>query len=106
MSRYLLIPIERPNTENKQVILPDGLVVDPWKDLYDRARDQNQMKELLLKLSKLDITEDLEHGFVKHKGEVMMGVNFRNVILDSCNGKYLPCYEKFYELLRKFDIIF
>ena len=106
MSRYLLVPVDSLKKESKEVIIPNGVVVDPFEDLYQHVRDKELLKDLLIKLFKFGISEDHNLGYVKHKDKVLEGVKFRDALLDSCNGKYLECYESFYELLRKFDIVF
>ena len=106
MSRYLLVPVDGLEKESKVVTIPNGLVVDPFEELYQHVRDKELLKNLLIKLYEFGISEDHTSGYVKHKDKVLEGVKFRDALLDSCNGKYLECYESFYELLRKFDIVF
>ena len=106
MSRYLLVPVDGLEKESKEVTIPNDLVVDPFADLYQHVRDKELLKNLLVKLFKFGISEDPALGYVKYKDNVLSGVKFRDALLDSCNGEFLECYEPFYKLLRKFDIIF
>ena len=105
MSRYLLVPVEGFDKQTKELTIPDGLVVNSYEDLYKHVSDKGKLKNLLLRLSKSEITPN-ERGLVKHKDNILDGVIFNNAVVDSCNGQYLECYESFYELLRKFGIVF
>ena len=103
MSRYLLVSME--DFETKEITIPDGLVVNTYKEFYENVTDKDLLKTLLLKLSKAGISQS-EHGLVKHKDTILNGIVFKNAVLDSCNGDYKDCYEPFYALLRKFGIVF
>lgn len=105
MARYLLVPVEGFDDKNRELTIPESLVVNPYEDLYRHVSDKEKLKKLLLKLSKVEISRN-EDGLVKHKGKILDNVIFNDAIIDSCNGQYLECYEMFYELLRKFDIVF
>lgn len=106
MSRYLLVPVDGLEKESKEVVIPNGLVVDPFEDLYQHVRDKELLKNLLMKLFKFRISEDHALGYVKYKDKVLDGIKFRDAVVDSCNGTFLEYYEPFYDLLRKFDIVF
>lgn len=105
MSRYLLVPVDGFEDETKKITIPDGLVVNSYNNFYDHVRDKDMLKSLLLRLSKSEIFPN-DRGLVKHKDNVLDGIVFRDVVIDSCNGRYLECYETFYELLRSVGIIF
>ena len=105
MSRYLLVPVEGFDKQAKELTIPDGLVVNSYEYLFKHVSDKDKLKNLLFRLSKSEITPN-ERGIVKHKDNILDGVIFNNAVIDSCNGQYLECYEPFYELLRKFGIVF
>ena len=105
MSRYLLVPVDGFDKQSKELTIPDGLVVNSYEDLFKHVSDKDKLKNLLLRLSKSEITPN-EHGIVKHKDNILDGVIFNDAVVDSCNGQYPECYEPFYELLRKFGIVF
>ena len=105
MSRYLLVPVEGFDEQTKELVIPAGLVVNSYEDLYKHVSDKDKLKKLLLKLSKSEISRNV-NGLVKHKDKILDGVIFNDAVIDSCNGRYLECYEPFYEILRKFGIIF
>ena len=106
MSRYLLVPVEGDNMGTKEINAPEGIVVDPYKHLYQLVKDKEKLKKLLLKFNKFSISKDTETGFVKHKENIIRGVIFDDAVIDSCNGKFLNSYESFYVLLKKFGIVF
>lgn len=106
MSRYLLIPVDDSGGQSKEIMIAEGLVDDSsYKDLYNHVSDEKKLKTLLNKLSNIGLVQD-RLGFVKHKDTVLEGVKFRDAVIDSCNGRFLDCYEPFYELIRKFGIVF
>ena len=103
MSRYILVPADGFDKKNKEITIPDGLV-EPYGDLYNHVSDKDKLKNLLLQLSRSQI-ECNEDGFVKHDNAILDGIIFRDVIIHSCNGNYMDCYESFYELLRNYGIV-
>ena len=105
MSRYLLVPVDDLENGGKEITIPEGLGVNPFEELYVRVSDVDKLKNLLLRLTKAGIYPN-DDGFVKHKDIDLNGVLFEDAVVDSCNGNYLHCYESFYELLRKFGIVF
>ena len=105
MARYLLVPVEGFDRQTKELTIPDGLVVNSYEYLYKHVSDKDKLKNLLLRLSKSEISQN-EHGLVKHENNILDGVIFNNAVIDSCNGQYLEYYEPFYKLLRKFGIVF
>ena len=48
MSRYLLVPVDGLEKESKVVTIPNGLVVDPFEELYQHVRDKELLKNLSL----------------------------------------------------------
>lgn len=105
MSRYLLVPVDNFENDGKEITIPEGLVVNPFEELYARVSDAKRLKNLLLRLAKAEIYPN-DNGIVKHKDVELKGVLFEDAVVDSCNGNYLECYESFYELLRRFGIVF
>ena len=105
MSRFLLIPAKGNGAESREITLPDGLVENPYAELYKKVYDQNKLRNLLLKLAKAEIGYDKD-GFVKHKDGILQGIYFDDVATDSCNGNFAPYYESLYALLRKYNILF
>ena len=103
MSRYLLVPTDGFNKKNKEITIPDGLVVNPYEDVYKHVSDKDKLKKLLLQLSDLEIGCN-EDGLAKHTNRILDGIIFRDVVIDICNGQYKDCYESFYKLLLDYGI--
>ena len=104
MSRYLLVPADGFDKKNKEITIPDGLVVNPYEDLYNHVSDKDKLKNLLLQLSDLEIGCN-EDGLIKHNNRILDGVIFRDVVIDICNGHYKHCYDSFYKLLLDYGIV-
>ena len=104
MSRYLLVPTDGCDEKNKEITIPDGLVVNSCEDLYEHVSDKDKLKNLLLQLSDLEIGCN-EEGLTKHNNTILDGVIFRDVVIDTCNGHYKHCYDSFYKLLLDYGIV-
>lgn len=105
MSRYLLIPTDGGNTTMREITLPEGIMPDPYSDLSKRVSDQETLKHFLIKLTNADIASN-DDGEVKYRDGIIAGVNFNDVVVDSCNGIFKDCHEPFYTLLRSYGITF
>ena len=105
MSRYLLIPVDSTDKEIKEVTLPDGVMSDPYTDLYKRVSDPRILRNFLIKLTNADIVSN-ENGAVKHESGVMDGIKFDDAVIDSVNNNFKECYEPFYKLIRSYGITF
>ena len=104
MSRYLLIPVSEG--EAKTILIPDGLISDDiYKDLEQHVINKNKLKWLLRQLALNDITED-DNGCVVCRDNNAVEIKFRDALIDICNNDFHEKYEKFYALLRNFNITF
>ena len=101
MSRYLLVPADGFDKQNKEITIPEGLVVNSCEDHYKHVSDKDKLKNLLLQLTDLGIGCN-EDGLIKHNNRILDGVLFRDAVIDTCNGHYKHCYESFYDMLRTF----
>ena len=105
MSRYLLMPIDN-DKEAITVEIPNGLVCSTMFDeLKDQVLNKKKLRWLLQQLVKNNVSES-EDGFITHKDKKVSEVILRDALVDTCNSEFYEKYEDFYELLRKFDIIF
>ena len=106
MSRYLLVPAQGSQMDVKEILIPKGMAVDPYAHLFGLVKNKDKLQKLLLNLNKFNISEDKESGFVKHGETLLTNVVFKDVVVDSCNEKFLGSYEPFYKLLKRFGIVF
>ena len=100
---YFLVPTQGFHGEPKEVKLPKGL--NSNEEVYKNVKNKKKLKRLLLRLSRTDIGRTKD-GFAADKNDVLHDINFTDVIINSCNGKFLKSHEEFYCLLRKNGIIF
>ena len=103
MSRYMLIPVEDDTAASIPVDLPDGIVCDEvYQSIKRKVKDIERLNWLIGKLTHNRITES-PTGLIMWNG-TQMKLNFRDVIIDTCNNIFKREYEDFYKLLRGFDI--
>ena len=104
MSRYILVPVDDGDIRN--LIVPNGIVCsNVYESLKCKVKDVKKLKSLIKDLSKNEISEG-EDGSVVCRDINLKSINLRDVLRDICNSKFHEKYEEFYEMLRKFDIIF
>ncbi len=99
---FLLIPTEGINGQIKNVDLPKGLVPNFLRK--QGVKDRKLLGNLLIKMSKAEIGRSKD-GLLTI-GSKVLDTKFDDFVLDSCNGKFLECYEDIYCVLRRNGITF
>ena len=104
MSRYILVPAEGGNTLS--IDIPKGLVCN---DLFDyvkaKVKDTDRLQWLIQQLGLNVITEDKD-GTMMIGDKRVPNVNLRECLIDTCNNTFLEKHEKFYSVLRDFNVTF
>ena len=105
MSRYLLMPVD-DEKESITVEIPEGLICSTMFDeIKHKVINKKKLRWLLQQLAKNEISES-DDGQITLQDKKVSNVNLREALIDTCNSEFFEKYEDFYELLRKFDIVF
>ena len=92
--------------QRKEITIPKDLVdVTSYKEMENRVSDGPKLKKLLMKMFFAGVQEN-ENGHVKYRDTVLEGINFKDVVVNSCNGIFSERYEPFYQLLSKLGVVF
>ena len=111
MSRYVLLPGQSKNsfalvsTEN----LNQAHTVELPEELYDmnifnNVTNRNTANNLLYRICKSEISKTVD-GFVKD-GNNKVDLRFDEVVINCCNNIFKECFEEFYRILQKYNIMF
>ena len=111
MSRFVLLPTESKNnftlvstedySKTKTIQLPEELFD---MCIFKKVKNRNKANNLLYRIARVDISKTLD-GFVKDKN-VKTKLKFDDVVIGCCNNKFKECFEEFYCILKKYDIVF
>ena len=111
MSRYVLLPGKLQNsfvlvsTENLNqthtVELPEHLYD---MNIFNNVAIRNTANNLLYRICKSEISKTMD-GFVKD-GNSKIDMKYDDVIINCCNNVFKECFEEFYRMLQKYNIMF
>ena len=111
MSRFILLPSETKNTftlvstedcmKTKTVELPDELLD---MDIFKKVQNRNKANNLLYRISRSGISKTSD-GCVKDKNN-KHNIQFDEAVIGCCNDEFKECFEEFYCILKKYDIVF
>lgn len=86
--------------------IPPGLVCNTMFDeMKEKVDDKMRLKWLLKQLALNCVTED-DDGVMVCKDRREPDVNLRDAIVDTCNNRFLEKNERFYKILRDFNVTF
>ncbi len=111
MSRYVLLPGQSKNqfvlvsTEN----VNQTQTVELTEELYDmnifnNVTNRNTANNLLYRICKSEISKTMD-GFVKD-GNNKVDLRFDEVVINCCNNIIKECFEEFYRILQRYNIMF
>ena len=105
MSRYLLMPVD-DSKDPVTVEVPEGLICNTmFDDIKHQVINKKKLRWLLQQLVKHDVSES-DEGYITLKDKKVSNVILRDALIDTCNSEFYEKHEDFYEILRKFDIVF
>ena len=111
MSRYVLLPGQSKNqfvlvsTENVNQTQPVELTEELYDmNIFNNVTNRNTANNLLYRLCKNDISKTMD-GFVKD-GNSKLDLRFDDVVINCCNNSFKECFEEFYRILQKYNIMF
>ena len=85
----------------KSIRIPEGIFSPK---VFALVHDKNKLRQLLYKLSKTDISRTKD-GMVNYKN-IPLNISFDDAVVCSSNGIFKRAYEKFYMILKKYNINF
>ena len=107
MSRYILFPADDDSKDVKTIRVPEGLIFNElYMDLRDEVINKSKLHMIANTLARHDITESKDGSIMQGDEKIADGIDLRAALIDCCNGIFHMKYEKFYEILRKCDIVF
>ena len=115
MSRFILLPsVCSTETKNgftlvstedcmktKTIELPHGLVD---LEVFKKIKNRNKANNLLYRIARSGVSKTSD-GFVKDKNNKLI-INFDQAVIGCCNNEFKECFEEFYRILKKYDIVF
>ena len=111
MSRYVLLLGQFKNsfvlvsTENLNQVhtveLPEELYD---MNIFNNVTNRNTANNLLYRICKSEISKTMD-GFVKD-GNNKVDLRFDDVVINCCNNIFKECFEEFYRILQKYNIMF
>ena len=111
MSRFILLPTDINNNfilvstedlmKTQTIELPDELID---KDIFKKVQNRNKANNLLYRIAKSGISKTSD-GFVKDKNN-KYNLKFDEAVIGCCNNEFKECFEEFYCILKKYDIVF
>ena len=111
MSRYVLLPGQSKNSfllvsteklnQVHTVELPEELYD---MNIFKKVKNRNTANNLLYRICKSEISKTMD-GFVKD-GNSRIDMKYDDVIINCCNNVFKECFEEFYRMLQKYNIMF
>jgi hypothetical protein len=87
--------------KTKTVEIPDELID---MDIFKKVQNRNKANNLLYRISRSGISKTSD-GCVKDKN-MKHNIHFDEAVIGCCNNEFKECFEEFYCILKKYDIIF
>ena len=111
MSRFILLPTESKNSftlvsaedcsKTKMIELPEELFD---MNIFEKVQNRNRANNLLYRIARGEISKTSD-GFVKDKNNKTK-IKFDEAVIGCCNNEFKECFEEFYCILKKIDIVF
>ena len=111
MSRFILLSTESKNSftlvstedcmKTKMIEIPDELID---MTIFKKVQNGNRANNLLYRIARSEVSKTSD-GFVKDKNNKSK-LKFDEAVIGCCNNEFRECFEEFYCILKKYDIIF
>ena len=111
MSRYILLPGGSKDSfvlvssedlnQMRTIELPDELYD---MNIFNNVKNRNRANNLLYRICRSEISKTMD-GFVKD-GNSKIDMKYDDVIINCCNNVFKECFEEFYRMLQKYNIMF
>ena len=73
-------------------------------NIFNNVTNRNTANNLLYRICKSEISKTVD-GFVKD-GNNKVDLRFDDVVINCCNNIFKECFEEFYRILQKYNIMF